>query len=113
MIHHEIVYNDSISMSEELEIHTINAFGKLEKFIGNDNVNFRTTYSKEGDSFKVHSHGFHNGVQFDAHAMDNDLYNGVDVMIHKLESQLRKEKEKRTSVDRNVDVVTFDDNEEE
>ncbi len=112
MIHHEIVYNDNISVSEDLEFHTFDAFDKLEKFIGNDNVDFRTTYSKEGNSFKVHSHGVHNGVQFDAHVVDDDMYKGVDLMVAKLEAQLRKEKGKRTNINRDIDVVSEEDSEE-
>lgn len=109
MIKHFIGYNDNISVSQELEQHTFNSFNKLEKFIGNDEVHFRTTYSKEGNSFKVHSHGFHNGVHLDAHSVDDDMYKSVDVVVAKLESQLRKEKGKRTNIDRNIDVVDLTD----
>lgn len=112
MIHHTIVYNDNIACSEELEVHTIDSFDKLEKFIGNDTVSFRTTYSKEGNSFKVHSHGVHNGVQFDAHAVDDDVYKGVDLTVAKLEAQLRKEKGKRTNINRDIDVVSEEESEE-
>ena len=112
MISHEIVYTDNIAVSEELEFHTFDAFDKLEKFIGNVEVDFRTTYSKEGNSFKVHSHGFHNGVQLDAHVIDDDLYKGVDLMVAKLESQLRKEKGKRTNINRDIHVASEEESEE-
>lgn len=112
MIHHTIVYNDNISVSEELEVHTIDSYNKLEKFIGNSNVDFRTTYSKEGSSFKVHAHGVHNGVHIDAHVVDDDLYKGVDIMVSKLEAQLRKEKGKRTNIDHEVNVEPDEEYEE-
>lgn len=112
MIHHTIVYNDNISVSEELEVHTIDTFRKLDKFIGNENVDFRTTYSKEGNSFKVHSHGVHNGVQVDAHVVNDDMYKGVDLTVAKLEAQLRKEKGKRTNIDRDTGVDSEETEEE-
>ncbi len=109
MFNHTIVYNDNIPVSEELEIHTIDAFRKVEKFVGDTPVDFRTTYSKEGTSFKVHSHGTFDGVQYDANVVDNDMYKGIDLMVAKLESQFRTAKGKRTHIDRNVDVVVDED----
>lgn len=113
MFNHTIVYNDNIAVSEELEIHTIDAFYKLEKFVGENPVDFRTTYSKEGTSFKVHSHGTFDGVQYDAHVVDNDMYKGIDLMVAKLESQFRTAKGKRTKIDRDTGVQAEDETDTE
>ncbi|UYE98614.1 sigma 54 modulation protein/ribosomal protein S30EA [Xanthomonas phage XbC2] len=109
MFNHTIVYNDNIDVSEELEMHTIDAFRKVEKFVGETPVDFRTTYSKEGTSFKVHAHGTFDGTQFDAHSVDNDIYKSVDLMVAKLESQFRTAKSKRTSIDRDTIVQAEDE----
>lgn len=110
MIKHTLVYTDNIDESVELELHTIDNFDKLEKFIGEVNVDFRTTYSKEGSDFKVHSHGLFDSVQYDATAISDDMYRSVDLMIAKLESQLRTSKGKRTHIDR--DVIISESNED-
>jgi len=109
MIKHTISYNDRIAVSEELEYHTFDAFNKLEKFTGEVPVDFHTSYSKEGSSFKVHSHGTFEGVAYNAQAVDDDLYKGIDLMVAKLESQFRTAKGKRTHIDRDVDVPAEDD----
>jgi ribosomal subunit interface protein len=111
MFNHTIVYNDNIDVSEELEYHTIDAFQKLEKFVGETSVDFRTTYSKEGTSFKVHSYGIFDGVHYDAHSIDNDMYKSVDLMTAKLESQFRTAKGKRTNIDRETHVSETPDTE--
>lgn len=109
MIKHTIVYNDRIAVSEELEVHTVDAFDKLEKFVGNENVDFRTSYSKDGSQFKVQAHGHFSGVDYTASATSDDMYKSVDMLIEKLESQFRKEKSKRTTIDHNTDVADVED----
>ncbi len=112
MINHTVVYNDRIDVSEELEYHTFDAFDKLEKFIGETSVDFRTTYSKDGAKFKAQSHGHFGGVDYVASASTDDMYKSIDVLVEKLESQFRKEKGKRTSIDHNT-VASSDEETEE
>lgn len=104
MINHIIVYTDGIDISEELEYHTFNALNKLEKFIGDNPVDLKTTYSKEGNGFKVHTHGLYDGIHFSAHSIDDDMYNCVDKVSDKLESQLRTAKGKRTNINHDINV---------
>jgi ribosomal subunit interface protein len=113
MIKHTISYNDRIATSEELEYHTFDAFNKLDKFTGEVNVDFHTSYSKEGSSFKVHSHGTFEGINYNAQAVDDDLYKGIDLMVAKLESQFRTAKGKRTNIDRDTGTQAEDETDQE
>ncbi|SOK58458.1 hypothetical protein [Yersinia phage fHe-Yen9-04] len=112
MINHTIAYNDRIGVSEELEFHTFDEFEKLEKFIGETPVDFRTSYSKDGSQFKVHSHGHYDGVDYTATASSDDMYKSIDLLVEKLEAQLRKEKGKRTNIDRDTSVLESVNDEE-
>ncbi|AQW88711.1 putative sigma 54 modulation protein [Erwinia phage pEa_SNUABM_50] len=112
MINHTIAYNDRIGVSEELEFHTFDEFEKLEKFIGETPVDFRTSFSKDGDKFKAHSHGHFEGVDYIATASTDDMYKSIDLLVEKLEAQLRKEKGKRTSIVRDTLIAESDEDEE-
>lgn len=102
MFKHRVVYTDHITPSEDLECYTFNAINELYKFLGDEVVDIRTSYSKEGAGFKVHTSLSLNGVAIDAHANDDDMYKSVSIMIEKLKSRLSTLKSKRTDIDRNL-----------
>lgn len=85
-------------VTEGIKTHTENQFKSLEKFIGNENVEFTVTFSKEGNMFKAHSHAHFGGVYYVASALNSDMYKSIDEVAERLETQMRKEKEKRTDI---------------